>query len=204
MQSSLSNRTKALIAVVALAVLVVGCRPDSPDGSGLETYRLVTIPLDEYWSAASEAALEWRSDAYIREVGIDVELPNSPASVSAINYFIESSSEDMVTLEVICTDGGCRAIETERNPGYPLAHCRAIELDDPEISSQEALAIALANGGRQYVYGKTSMALLSLSHTSGNRICSERLTWTAGFGDLTAPGIRVRMDAETGEILTYP
>ena len=82
----------------------------------------------------------------------------------------------MVSLGVMCEKGSCKAIEFDQSPGFPIGHCRSIELVDPEVGSQQALVIGLEQGGSNYVYNSDATALLILSYASGNKVCSERLT----------------------------
>jgi len=195
-----------LVAMVALMIwafpaacsLLRGGREPTARPS---SYGLQPIALEEYWSEAMAMAEDWRPDAYVREVSIDVELPESPASRSFVEFDILSPSEDMVSLSVHCKEGDCESLEFDQNPGYPVLQCSPIELGDPSLTSQEALEIGIANGGRQFVYDSNASLSLTLSHISGNQICSDRLTWMVDFFDPITRGVQMLMDAKTGEIL---
>ena len=168
---------------------------------GPSDYGLRAIDLEEYWSTAMSTAEDWRPDAYVREISIDVALPNSPASSSHVAFTIQSPSEDMVSLSVSCEEGECRSLEVGQNPGYPVLHCSPIDVKDPAISSQEALEVGLQNGGSQFVYDSHTLLSLTLSHLSGNQVCSDRLTWRVSFLEPVTRGVRILLDATTGEIL---
>ena len=188
-----------------LAVLVLaGCSllsggPTASDGP--PSYGLRATALEEYWSRAISIAEEWRADAYVKDVSIDVALPNSPASLNHVAFTFQSPSADMVSLSVSCEDGDCQSLQVMQEAGYPVAHCAAIEASDAEISSQDALEAGLQNGGSQFVYGSHTLLSLTLSHQAGNEICSDRLTWRVSFFEPVTRGIRVFIDARTGEIL---
>jgi hypothetical protein len=192
------------LGMTLVVLLLAGCsllqgEPTSVDGpSG---YGLRAIDLEEYWSTAMSTAEDWRPDAYVREVSIDVALPNSPASSSHVAFTIQSQGEDMVSLSVSCEENECRSLEVDQNPGYPVLHCSPIDVKDPTISSQEALEVGLQNGGSQFVYDSHTLLSLTLSHISGNQICSDRLTWRVSFFEPVTRGVRVLLDAKTGEIL---
>jgi len=192
------------LSMTLVAPLLAGCsllqgEPTSVDGPS--SYGLRAIDLEEYWSTAMSTAEDWRPDAYVREVSIDVALPNSPASSSHVAFTIQSPSEDMLSLSISCEEGECRSLEADQNPGYPVLHCSPIDLEEPEISSQEALELGLQNGGSQFVYDSHTLLSLTLSHLSGNQICSDRLTWRVSFFEPVTRGVRVLLDAKTGEIL---
>jgi len=195
-----------LVAMVALIIwaFLAACsllRGSSEPTAGPSSYGLQPIALEEYWSKAMAMAEDWRPDAYVREVSIDVELPESPASRSFVEFDILSLSEDMVSLSVHCKEGDCESLEFDQNPGYPVLQCSPIELGDPSLTSQEALEIGIANGGSQFVYDSSASLSLTLSHISGNQICSDRLTWRVSFFEPATRGVRVLLDAKTGEIL---
>ena len=192
------------LGTTLVALLLVGCsllqgEPTSVDGPS--DYGLRAIDLEEYWSTAMSNAEDWRPDAYVREISIDVALPNSPASSSHVAFIVQSPSEDMVSLSVSCEEGECKSLEVDQNPGYPVLHCSPIDVKDPTITSQEALEVGLQNGGSQFVYDSSTSLSLTLSHISGNQMCSDRLTWRVSFFEPVTRGVRVLLDATTGEIL---
>jgi len=192
------------LGTTLVALLLAGCsllqgEPTPVDGSS--SYGLRAIDLEEYWSTAMSIAKDWRADAYVKEVSIDVALPNSPASSSHVAFTIQSPSEDMLSLSISCEEGECGSLQVDQNPGSPVLHCSPIDLEEPEISSQEALELGLQNGGSQFVYDSHTLLSLTLSHLSGNQICSDRLTWRVSFFEPVTRGIRVILDAQTGEIL---
>jgi len=203
--SPLRHRS-GLVAMVALIIWAFPAACSLLGGSsepttGPSSYGLRPIALEEYWSKAMAMAEDWRPDAYVREVSIDVELPNSPASRSFVEFDILSPSVDMVSLSVHCKEGDCESLEFDQNPGYPVLQCSPIELGDASLTSQEALEIGVANGGSQFVYDSNASLSLTLSHISGNQICSDRLTWRVSFFEPVTRGVRVLLDAKTGEIL---
>jgi len=203
--SPLRHRS-GLVAMVALIIWAFPAACSLLGGSsepttGPSSYGLQPIALEEYWSKAMAMAEDWRPDAYVREVSIDVELPNSPASRSFVEFDILSPSVDMVRLSVHCKEGDCESLEFDQNPGYPVLQCSPIELGDASLTSQEALEIGVANGGSQFVYDSNASLSLTLSHISGNQICSDRLTWRVSFFEPVTRGVRVLLDAKTGEIL---
>jgi hypothetical protein len=187
-----------------VALLLAGCsllqgEPTSVDDPS--SYGLRAIALEEYWSTAMSMAEDWRPDAYVREVSIDVALPNSPASSNHVAFTFQTPSDDMVSLSISCEEGDCGSLEVDQNPGYPVLHCTPIDEEDPSISSQEALEVGLQSGRSQFVYDSHASLSLTLSHISGNQICSDRLTWRVSFFEPVTRGVRVLLDAKTGEIL---
>lgn len=137
-------------AAVLVTLLLAGCSllnggPTANDGP--PSYGLRAIALEEYWSRAQSLAEEWRADAYVKEVSIDVALPNSPASYDHVAFTFLSPTEDMARLSVSCEEGDCQSLEVTQDPGYPVLLCTPIGNSDAEISSQDALETGLQNGG---------------------------------------------------------
>lgn len=190
--------------IVLLAPAIAACSilsSNEPRSNGPDSYGLRAIELEEYWETALALGQDWRPDVYVREATIEVELPNSPASSSSVHFKIESPSEDMISNGVFCDEGGCEALEFEQGPGSPIAHCKGIDLSQARVSSQEALEIGLAQGGRQYIYNSDAIVSLTLSRIFGNKLCTDELTWIVSFFEPATRGIDVDIDAVTGEVL---
>jgi hypothetical protein len=194
----------ARLGLTLAALVLAGCsllNGGSTPGDGPPSYGLRAIDLDEYWSHALSIAKEWRADSYVKRVSIEVALPNTAGSHDYVAFTFQSPSADMVSLGVTCKEGDCQSLEVMQNEGYPVLQCAPIEVSDVEISSQDALEAGLQNGGSQFVYGSNTLLSVTLSHISGNKICSDRLTWLVSFLELGSSGFRVFIDASTGEIL---
>jgi hypothetical protein len=194
----------ARLGLTLAALVLAGCsllNGGSTPGDGPPSYGLRAIDLEEYWSRALSIAEEWQADSYVKEASIEVALPNSAASHDYVAFTFQSPSEDMISLSVTCKEGDCRSLEFMQNEGYPVLQCAPIDISDVEISSQEALEAGLQNGGSQFVYGSNTLLSVTLARHSGNKVCSDGLTWGMGIFDLVNRGILVLIDASTGEIL---
>lgn len=200
--SLISVRRRLIAALFAGLLTACALLPGTDvQSNGPESYGLSAVALDQYWDSAVSLGLDWRPDAYVREVTIDVQLPNSPASSSDARFKIESPSEDLISIGVFCSAGDCEALDFEQGPGSPITHCKGIDPSEAQVSSQEALEIGLAQGGRQYIYGSNALVSLTLSRTHGNKLCTDELTWIVSFFEPETRGIDVDVDAVTGDVL---
>jgi hypothetical protein len=190
-----------IIALHIFTALLAGCtragnEKETPMISS--THHLPALSVITFWPTATDIAKEWRSDAYVFEVSVEIQLPNSPASSSNILFTFQSPSEDSKVFVVSCSEEDCNSFEVE---DYGR-DCEPISIDDFKLDSQRVLGIALQHGGSDYVNLQSAFADLTLSR--GRPLCTNTVYWTASFLDLATSGIHIGIDANTGEVIELP
>jgi hypothetical protein len=204
-QSTLSRRERLLAALLLVTIVAGGCadqgrQSQTPTSTPLR--HLPALSARTFWPQASALAQEWRPDAYVRDitVEVDVRLRNSSPDRRVIYFSVQSPNEDYVQLAVACDAKGCDSFEVEQKPEYPLMQCIPFALDDFTLDSGDALEIGLQRGGEKYMQLQIVSVILKLNRASPG--CTGSLEWTASFADLTAiEGLDVIIDAVTGEVV---
>jgi len=197
------SRAYATMVASACSALVLLSSCSLLGGSATEEPMpdLSPFPAKRFWSQAEAIALQWRSDAYPKEVIVSVELPNSEVSSSVVTFLFESPSEDLARYRVTCDETGCMPYEIEHVPGS-LFLCKPIAMNDFDLESAEVLEMALQEGGAKYVNRETATIDMFLGYGTG--ACKDRLTWRVLFKELL-PGpsdsFQITFDANTGEVL---
>jgi hypothetical protein len=197
-QPSLGARI--VVAVTAITIAISACVNQGLESAtpSLQNIRLSALSSRVLWPQALALAQEWRCDAYISNVGVEVRLPNVPSSRSTVSLLFQSPSEDLGTLTVLCNAEGCSSFEFEHT--RTLQKCTPIALDDFVLDSSDVLEIGLQHGGETYVHRRTASVLLQLGRHSPS--CTGSVQWTVKFADLaTTEGLIVVIDPITGEVI---
>ncbi len=192
-----------MIAVLALAVglvasQVLSCAPEATPNTG----KLRVLSVRELYPKALAEASLWRPDAFLVWADVTLRRADSiraPDAAFAFNTRVDPTSGLLVYVSE--ANGGTR-IETEE--AYSPARTnpqRPIELDEWRIDSTEALEIALANGGQEFLgqYPEADSLFLRLEHAIP--YATGRLQWRAVFSETFGEGIWIMIDPLTAEVL---
>jgi hypothetical protein len=193
-----------IVPVLLLLVFAGGCAGcEREDITSVSNPSPPVVSARNFWSQALDMAQEWRSDAYVRLVRVDVPTPNGEVPEREdprVGFVFQSPSEDHVTLVVTCGVKGCSSFEEARKLGYPVRQCIPIAFDDFTLDSADVLDISLQQGGQDYVSLPSASIFLKLSRSSPS--CTESVVWRAAFIDVAnRTGLDVIVDAVTGEII---
>ncbi len=200
-----STEAMHIALLTIMITLLGGCTH-----SGREKAMMTTTPPSQisvssvktFWPQAMAIAQEWRSDAFVLEAEVGIRFLKSPTKGSSANFTFQSPSEDYKVFVVSCSTEKCNSFEVEHEKGYPVHHCKPFFPEDFKLDSQEALDIALQNGGADYINLQSVIADLSLSR--GFPLCTDTVIWIASFMDLANFGINIGIDANTGEVIELP
>ncbi|HHS97358.1 MAG TPA: hypothetical protein ENK08_05585 [Chloroflexi bacterium] len=190
----IQNKKAAVVFTLVVSVVAFameGCfsnTPTPPTVYVLSARRYV----DEAW----ELALQWRSDAELKEIKANIAT-RSVVSPTYVDFTFESPLEEETQFVVSCSTAGCSglAISVPFTSGWG-----SIELEDEMIDSVEAALIGLRNGGEQFLYrGKGVTMTVSLlrdrPRTTGP------VVWEACFATLESAPLCVVIDPYSGEVI---
>lgn len=193
-------QARIILTLIAITITVSACVNQGLESTTppLQNTHLSALSSRVFWTQALALAQEWRTDAYITNVEVDVRLPNVPSSRSIVSLLFQSPSENLVTLTVWCNAEGCSSFEFEHTT--PLQQCTPITLDDFVLDSSDVLDIGLQYGGEAYAHRRTASVLLQLYRHSPS--CTGSIQWTVKFADLaTTEGLIIVIDPITGEVI---
>ena len=184
-------------------LLLLGCNP----GASGEPVTVHTLSVRTLYPEALQIATTWKPDAYLigASAYFAIDYPDcSPPSVrfsfyapSAPYFFlrVQYNSEAQAFEEEAVSSGG--SIDSVRYPQI---------LDtDWAVDSTEALEIAQANGGAEFLAGRSSHYLCGSSVELEKKMIEGQWVtrWCAGYFDVTTPkSLFVHIDALSGEV-TY-
>lgn len=151
--------------------------------------------LEENLFEAEKLAHKWNSDAYIREINIDIIKTDDGIEFEYFFSFRKLNDGNKILL-VVCKDNSCSSDETISSISIP--DCLPLTLKDFSMSAQDAFQIGLEHGGVDYIHRELSINQLTLSSH-----CFElKPTWEVSFFDIVSQeGIDITIDAQTGEII---
>lgn len=192
----------AISALVVLAYFATGCDTEEHffDVSG----DLFVLSAADYYSQALQAATQWRPDAYLESIS------GSPGPSALIMhpphlcYYFDSRTSERAFYKVCMRYGTWRTEVLSKGAGsvtYP-----PIKREDWTLDSVDAWAIALANGGEEFLLKHqdplTWMAV-TLSHERvGDR--ENVVVWRVWYrvGSATVyDALDMMIDPKTGDIL---
>lgn len=206
-RSTFSHRVQ-LLSILFLSIVSINACTNHGQGSTpqplVHSSHLSVLSIRAIWPQALVMAQGWKADAYVREVAVDVPLPTrsspDPQGYPGANFYFQSPSEDDVTFVVRCASDECSSFEIEQNPGYSLAPCLPITMDDFTLDSQDAIEIGLQHGGEEYINRQTTSVVLKLLRVSPP--CTGTVEWYISFIEVAASeGADVFIDAATGEVI---
>jgi hypothetical protein len=155
--------------------------------------------IRDIWPQAMSVAQEWQADAYVTGVDSDIGLFSEATpdwtGRPEVRFFVQSPSEDYVTLTVSCNVLGCSSVETERE--FSTIPLSPIMLDDFVLDISEVMAIAQQHSEVSLVNQDPQLSVgMGLS-----RIDSW-VVWSVSYLDLSSlDRFIIRIDAITGEVI---
>lgn len=193
----------SLIGAEILAVtLLAACTltpGDAPTRTAEHQYALHAPSVRPCWDLAVAQAQEWRPDAQIVEVKTSAKVPEGMKLGGAVNYWVESPSEDYVSFFFSCTGESTRTGTIDQNPGWPLIHDPPLSPDDFTVDSEQALHIGLERAGARYA--ASSRSFIDLFLTRDVPYYPDKTVWTVSFSIVGVETTYVYVDANTGEVL---
>jgi hypothetical protein len=197
------KKSKSVPLMIIALMMIAACTKDNGQTSTESTLgQLSPLSVKEFWSQAFTIAREWREDSYMREVTVNIRLPNVPSSYSSVTFDFQSKNEEYVSLIISCKETGCKSSEFRQETGYPLIHCTPFDLDDFKLDSRDALEIGLEAGGSRFVHSNSADITLYLSY--GSSICKDSLMWRVSFLNILSPStdyFEIKLDPNTGEVI---
>ncbi len=160
------------------------------------TEQPVVVPsVRQDWDKAVALAQEWQSDAYV------LEAHASFYEEYDSQFHFRSNNSPNSFLLVTCHSGACAEAESEFESVPPLPGCAPIHYRDFTLDSEDALRIALEQGGSAY-FSDAPHTRTVLVLSRGFPTCTDTVHWRATFYDLsTSEGVTIHLDAVSGAVL---
>lgn len=201
----MNTQVKFWSGLILLAWFASGCMPNivqesmNPTSTTRE-FGIVPLSVKDAWPQAIDIAKKWDADAYLYDVAVDVQTPNTDYSIDESRFGFRSPAAEKSILSVECHRGrGC--LSKEYHTTITLPQCIPFNVEEKFLDSEQALNIALNNGGVEYV-NKQNFSLMMTLRRDYPRCEGSLITWEIDFSNIfTLENIAIVIDATTGEVL---
>lgn len=190
----MSRKLSQFLAIAVLAGALSACK-------GGNTLPIEAESLKENLSILEAAGSQWRPDAYLFQV--DVELISGNSQRSAIAAGFQSPTEESESLLVIINQDG--TVQTQRiDHRVPVRQVEPITVDDWGLDTAEALESALSDEGRRYLQENADSQCSQMTLHRDLQRPREPVEWTLSLGGCLLDGLfqRTAIDPFTGEVLS--
>jgi hypothetical protein len=189
--------TLGIVIVLLLLSTVTNC------GQIHQQVQLRTLSAREYYPQALEKAQQWKPDAYLADISVDVLSEEDSTRRLLLFFGFESPSDDRHSLLITFQEGVDEPKVKNIYREIPISVHNPINSEDWPVDSLKALAIAQGNGGDEFLAKhdpKTALMTLYLERLP--KVPGARLQWRASFWDLaTSEKVRIMLDPRTGEVI---
>jgi hypothetical protein len=189
--------TLGIVIVLLLLSTVTNC------GQIHQKVRLRTLSAREYYPHALEKAQQWKPDAYLDRIRVDVLSEENFTRRLGMSFGFQSPNDDHHSLLIFFREDSDEPEVEIVYQEIPISVHNPINSEDWPVDSLKALAIAQGNGGDEFLAKhdpKTALMTLYLERLP--KVPGARLQWRASFWDLaTSEKVRIMLDPRTGEVI---
>jgi hypothetical protein len=186
-------------AAAALAAFVTSCVDPATSATPELHHALVASSVRPCWEQAVQLAEEWQVDARIVQVETTPKVPEGISHSYAVIYRVQSPSEKYETFFVSCKYDAARTGTIDHKEGWPVDLWPPLVPEDFIIDSQQALDIAIQNGGSRLASSQDSWIDLYLSRSVP--WARGKAIWRVNFWIPPIESMSIYIDANTGEVL---
>jgi hypothetical protein len=183
------------VIILLLLFTVTGCEqtPQRP--------QLRALSARDYYPIALEKARQWRPDAYLSDISVDVLAEEEIGRPLRVSFGFESPSDDRHSLLIFFREDSDEPELESVDHRTPISVRNPIGSEDWSVDSVEVLAIALDNGGSEFLT-KHDPEMMNLYLERLPTVPGARLKWRASFWDWdTGELLDVEIDPKTGEVI---
>lgn len=189
--------TLGIVIVLLLLFTMANC------GQTHQQVRLRTLSAREFYPLALEKAQQWKPDAYLDRIRVDVLSEETFTRRLEMSFGFESPNDDHHGLLIFFSEDSDEPEVEIVYQEIPISVHNPISSEDWPVDSLKALAIAQGNGGDEFLAKhdpKTALMTLYLERLP--KVPGARLLWRASFWDLVASEkVWVMLDPQTGEVV---
>jgi hypothetical protein len=183
------------VIILFLLFTITGCQqtPQRP--------HLRALSARDYYPIALEKARQWRPDAYLSDISVDVLAEEEIERSLRVTFGFESPSDDRHSLLIFFREDSDEPQLERVEHRTPISVRNPISSEDWPVDSVKALAIALDNGGSEFLT-KHDPEMMNLYLERLPTVPGARLKWRASFWDWSPDElIWIMIDPRTGDVI---
>lgn len=194
---SMGRGRTILVSVVLLLMLFTLTNCERP----AQQVPLRTLSARELYPRAMERAQQWKPDAYLADIRVDVLSEEDFNRQLGMSFGFESPSDDRQSLLIFYREDSDKLEAEIVDHEIPIQVRNPVALEDWPVDSLKALEIAQDNGGNEFLAGHDP-DLMTLYLERVQNVPGADLQWRVSFWDWSTQEILwVMLDPQTGQVI---